>query len=204
MEQGFIIRPVKLTDAEDIREIYRPYVEEQITSFEYELPPHDEWLERIRSISAEYPYIVCEHNGKVVGYSYGCRHRYRTAYSWSAESAIYVHEKYHGAGIARLLYETLFRLLRLQGYANVYAGVGLPNDKSVKFHRSMGFYDVGTFRRVGFKFGKWWDTQWFQLHLIDEEMPPGTLVSTDDLQNNSEYWRMIEDANKKIASRSTM
>ena len=38
----------------------------------------------------------------------------------------------------------------------------LPNDPSVKLHTSMGFEPIGTFRSIGWKFGRWHDVAWFQ------------------------------------------
>ncbi|HEY0677561.1 MAG TPA: GNAT family N-acetyltransferase [Chitinophagaceae bacterium] len=198
MASQFIIRPIRLEDAKYTYEIYRPYVEDNITSFEYVMPSPEEWEARIGSITAEYPYVVCEHNNEVIGYAYGTRHRYRTAYSWSVESAIYVSEKFHSSGVARILYETLFALLKLQGYVNVYAGVGMPNDKSEKFHRSMGFYDVGVFKKIGYKFGGWHDTKWFQMHLIDHPAESPTLKMPAEIENTAAYKQIFEDANQKM------
>ncbi|MGB8194584.1 MAG: N-acetyltransferase family protein, partial [Chitinophagaceae bacterium] len=108
MSTDFKIRLITLADAKATLEIYRPYVENTIISFEYEAPDMQEWESRIKTITAEYPWLVCEYQGEVIGYAYGSRHRYRTAYSWSCESTIYLSDKFHHKGVARILYETLF------------------------------------------------------------------------------------------------
>jgi len=38
----------------------------------------------------------------------------------------------------------------------------LPNPASIALHRRFGFTDVGVFREVGRKFGKYWDVLWMQ------------------------------------------
>ena len=38
----------------------------------------------------------------------------------------------------------------------------VPNPASEGFHRHLGFTEVGTFRRVGFKQGAWHDVLWMQ------------------------------------------
>jgi len=49
----------------------------------------------------------------------------------------------------------------------------LPNDASVALHRAMGFEDVGTYRRIGFKHGQWHDVAWMQRFLAGAgETPP--------------------------------
>jgi hypothetical protein len=39
-------------------------------------------------------------------------------------------------------------------------------------HRAFGFAPVGTYRRIGFKFGAWHDVAWTQLELVDSDDPP--------------------------------
>ena len=53
-----IIRTVTEKDAHELLEIYRPYVEDTAITFEYDVPSAEEFSDRIRSISANYPYIA--------------------------------------------------------------------------------------------------------------------------------------------------
>ena len=52
------------------------------------------------------------------------------------------------------------------------AGMTLPNTASVGLHSAMGFKEVGTYRRIGWKAGAWHDVQWWQLDLRPGE--PGS------------------------------
>jgi phosphinothricin acetyltransferase len=198
MSAPFIIRPIRATDAEATLAIYAPYVQNTIISFEYEVPTLSDWENRIRTNTNDYPWLVCEHNGQIVGYAYGSKHRYRTAYSWSPESTIYLAENYHGRGIAVVLYQTLFSLLRLQGYFNVYAGVGLPNKKSESFHQALGFEEIGIFKKVGYKLGNWHDTRWFQLHLANHPQNPPFPQKLADVKNTDAFRHIIERANNQL------
>lgn len=200
MTNSFSIRPIQPGDEQATLAIYRPYVEETTISFEYETPSPDEWEKRIASYTEEYPWLVCLCNGEVIGYAYGSKHRSRTAYAWSAESTIYLSEHFHRKGVARILYETLFGLLRLQGYVNVYAGVTLPNPKSEGFHLAVGFYDVGIFKNIGYKFGAWHHTRWFQLHLTGHTPQPKRLLRTDELRGTPGYEAVFENARQKLNS----
>ena len=38
-------------------------------------------------------------------------------------------------------------------------------EASLALHRAFGFEPVGIFRQVGYKFGRYWDVQWFQKRL---------------------------------------
>ena len=68
----------------------------------------------------------------------------------------------HRGGIARGLYEKLFEILVRQGFYSAFAGITLPNAASVGFHEALGFTKIGEFHRIGFKFGEWHDTGWYE------------------------------------------
>lgn len=196
----FNIRLVDLNDSKAVLDIYQPYVENTIISFEYDVPDIQEWQMRIKNITAEYPWLVCEYDNEIIGYAYGSRHRYRTAYSWAVESTIYLSDKFHRKGIAKILYETLFEALKLQGHVNVYAGVTVPNVKSEEFHQAAGFYEIGYFKKIGFKFGAWHDTRWFQLHLVEHPTNPIKPKTLDEIRHTSEFKTIIETGNSKLAA----
>ena len=84
------IEKVTVEDAEELLEIYAPYVENTAITFEYDVPSKDEFEERIKNISAKYPYIKAVHEGKIVGYAYAASFKDRRAYDWSVETTIYV------------------------------------------------------------------------------------------------------------------
>jgi phosphinothricin acetyltransferase len=202
MTDSFNIRLIDLNDAKATLEIYRPFVEKTVISFEYDVPDLQEWETRIKTNTAKYPWLVCEYNNEIIGYAYGSKHRYRTAYSWSAESTVYLSDKFHRMGIAKVLYETLVNLLKLQGYVNVYAGVTVPNEKSEAFHQALGFYEVGVFKKTGFKFGAWYDTRWFQLHLAEHSINPSKLKTLSEIQNTPAFEAILRSANAKLSSAS--
>jgi len=100
--------------------------------------------------------------------------------------------------MAVVLYQTLFSLLRLQGYFNVYAGVGLPNKKSESFHQALGFEEIGIFKKVGYKLGNWHDTRWFQLHLANHPQNPPFPQKLADVKNTDAFRHIIEQANNQL------
>ncbi|HEY2377461.1 MAG TPA: arsinothricin resistance N-acetyltransferase ArsN1 family B [Gemmatimonadaceae bacterium] len=169
-----MIRLAQPADASRVAAIYRPAVTEQATSFELDPPDASEMSTRIARTLDRFPWLVEDEDGRVVGYAYGGPHRARAAYQWSVEVSAYVAEDRQRRGIARSLYEALFRVLVLQGYRNAYAGITLPNAASKGFHRSLGFTPVGIFRSVGFKLDRWHDVGWFERPLVprDDTPPP--------------------------------
>ncbi len=108
----------------------------------------------------------------MIGYAYASRHRDRAAYRWSVDSAVYVHPGQRKRGVGRALYESLFALLRLQGFYAVHAGITLPNAGSVALHEAVGFRRIGTYAAVGYKLGAWRDVGWWQLELRERTGTP--------------------------------
>lgn len=166
------IRPATAADAASVREIYAPFVRETNVSFEEEPPDAAEIRSRIADTSERFPWLVCVDGRAVLGYAYAHQHRGRGAYRWSVESSVYVREDARRAGVARGLYESLFAVLRRQGFRNVYAGTALPNPASTGFHAAMGFEPVGTYERVGYKHGEWHDVRWWHRSLGEHPAEP--------------------------------
>jgi L-amino acid N-acyltransferase YncA len=179
------IRMATVEDGNAVAEIYGPFCDSTVVSFEFGAPPAEEMAARIGRTVAQLPWLVLD-DGGVAGYAYASRHRDRSAYGWSVDTAVYVSPGYHRCGIGRALYTALFRLLRRQGYFKAYAGVTIPNSASTGLHESLGFGLVGVYKGVGYKHGAWRDVAWYQRALqperIDPEppLPIGELVESED------------------------
>lgn len=169
MSSNATIRLITTADIAGVLEVYRPYIEETSISFEYEVPTLEEFTQRVANITQQYPWLVYEEGGKVIGYAYGMTHRTRTAYQWSVEVAIYVAKDHRSKGVGKQLYEKLFALLREQGYKTAFAGMTIPNEKSEALHLSCGFEEIGVFKNIGYKFGEWHSVKWFQKQLGEYE-----------------------------------
>ena len=165
-----LIRAADIADARGCAEVYAPYVERSVVSFE-EVPPDAAVIVGRMLEQPRLPWLVATRADELVGYAYASRHRARRAYRWSVEVSVYLREREHGRGTGRALYTALLDAVRDLGYVRALAGITLPNDRSVRLHEAMGFVPVGVFTGVGFKHGRWHDVGWWQLTLSD---PPDT------------------------------
>jgi phosphinothricin acetyltransferase len=161
----FTFRLAKETDTEAILKIYAPYVKDTSITFEYDVPSAEEFRKRIEHISPEYPYIVCEIDGSVVGYAYAHRHMERAAYQWNAELSVYIDRMLLRGGLGKALYGVLIEILKLQNVRNVYGCVTSPNENSEKLHERFGFKKLGIFHNAGYKCGAWHDVSWFEMSI---------------------------------------
>jgi phosphinothricin acetyltransferase len=169
-----LIRLATAADAEQVAAIYAPFVRDTPVSFEVEPPDAAEMGRRMALVMERFAWLVCDRGGEVLGYVYASAHRDRAAYQWSADVTAYNRLDCRRRGLGRALYTALLRLLVLQGHANAYAGITLPNPGSVGLHEAVGFVPVGVYRKVGYKFGAWHDVGWWQLRLqeLPEPLPP--------------------------------
>lgn len=199
MNNEYFIRLVTPADAAEVLSVYKPYVETTSNTFEYEVPSVEEISGRISAIIPHFPWLVCLHNGSVIGYAYAHKHRERAAYQWSPESTVYLAQAYHSRGIARILYDALFAMLRLQGFVNVYAGVLSTNSGSNHLHRAAGFEEIGIYKNIGYKLGEWHSNIWYQLHLTAHHPHPANPLPMSEIINTGTFISILEAANSRLA-----
>ena len=172
---AFRIRIATPQDATAFADIYEPHVARTLVSFEEEPPSAQEMERRIRTTLAYAPWLVASRGDEVAGYAYASRHRDRAGYRWAVDVSVYLRDEFQRQGIGRRLYEELFTVLERQRFRRAYAGIALPNDASVALHRALGFEEVGVYRRVGWKMGRWLDVVWLGRNIgpdLDDEITP--------------------------------
>lgn len=186
MLKNYTLRLATPADAAELVKIYAPFVASEDrslsdVSFEYEVPSVEEFAGRIRDISAAYPYLVCEQEGRLIGYAYAHPYIQRAAYQWGAEVTIYLAPEGQGQGLGRVLYTALEKLLCKQGVVVLYACVTESNEHSVKMHEAMGYKIIGTFKNTGFKHGHWLDMVWLEKRIAELPAAPQPIKTIGDL-----------------------
>ena len=161
-------------------------IEDTEITFEYELPTEAEFRKRIRTVLEEYPYLIYEDAGNILGYAYAHRHLERAAYQWNVELTVYLHPDVVSRGIGRRLYEELLRILTEQGICNAYSLITRPNEKSEKLHEAMGFTLMGVLKNTGYKNGKWRDVSWYEKQLNPYPEHPVPFRKIDELYRKEE------------------
>ena len=163
------IRDAGTEDAKDLLDIYSYYVEHTAISFELTTPSLSEFKSRMNDIQKHYPYLVIEQDGQIKGYAYAHLFVGRDAYSYSAETTIYLDHDSQRCGLGRKLYEALEDRLKQMGIINLYACIGVPleedeylTNNSRDFHSHLGYRTVGTFNNCGRKFNKWYSMIWME------------------------------------------
>lgn len=79
-----MIRIVSPEDAEELLDIYAPYIRDTAVTFEYTVPSVEEFKERIRHTLERFPHLAAVRDGEIIGYVYAGSLHPRAAYAWSA------------------------------------------------------------------------------------------------------------------------
>ena len=186
MKEAICVRAATPQDAEQLLEIYTPFVISEDcsvsnVSFELTAPSLAEFRQRIVDISSKYPYLVGEKDGQILGYVYCHPYRERLAYQWSVEVTIYLAPAGQGKGLGRVLYEAMEEILRLQGITMLYSCITFGNEHSIKMHEALGYRLIGTFTNSGYKNGQWLDTVWLEKQLQPCPKQPDNIKSWREL-----------------------
>jgi len=127
-----------------------------------------------------HPTFVAEAGGEIAGASWASPWKPKEAYAWTAEVSVYVLPVFQGRGLARRLYERLFRTLEAQGYRTLLAGIVVPNEASVRLHESFGMKPAGVLTGAGFKMNAWRDVGYW-VRRFGDDAPPGPIHTVESV-----------------------
>ncbi|MEM7207848.1 MAG: N-acetyltransferase family protein [Pseudomonadota bacterium] len=164
MERRVLIRAARQSDLSALTDIYNYYVQHTIITFDvdvFEPQERQGWFDQF-SESGPHRLFVAEREGAVVGYAGSTKFRAKPAYAESVETTIYLSPDVFGEGIGGLLYGELLTTLEGENVHRAYGVLGLPNDASRALHIKFGFKPLHVLSEVGFKFGRYVDTEWFE------------------------------------------
>ncbi len=164
----FTIRRATTADLPAIQAIYAHHVLTGTGTFEIEPPDESDLAARMANIAARgWPWLVCVDDAcNVKGYAYAGPFRERAAYDGTVEDSIYLAQGAIGQGIGRALLTALIDACRASGAKEMLAVIGDSNNSaSIGLHKALGFWDVGTLRGVGVKFGRTLDVVMLQKSL---------------------------------------
>ncbi len=165
------VRPALPADIPAIAVIYAHAVRHGTASFELDPPDETEMARRMAALrDADYPYLVAQEDGVVLGYAYAGPYRPRPAYRNTVENSIYVSPDARRRGVARALLDALIAECESMGFRQMIAVIGDSQSAASRgLHESLGFRLVGIAEAVGFKHGRWLDQV-----LMQRALGPGT------------------------------
>ena len=153
------IRACTVADLDAVQAIYAHYVRTGFGTFEEEPPSVAEMRQRFEALVAhDFPFLVAVIGGRVAGYAYAGPFRPRAAYRHTCESSVYVAADAQRQGVGRELMLRVIDECQRLGKRQMLAVIGdSANVASIGLHSALGFASVGTFKNIGYKFGRWVD-----------------------------------------------
>ena len=148
-------RAARPEDAEAIARIYNEGIEDRLATFETEpraATDVEAWLDE------DMPIVVVEDDsGAVVGWASAPAYSARAAYSGVREFSIYVARSERGRGYGRAGLQALIDDCEARGFWKLVSRIFPENEASLALCRSLGFREVGVYRRHAQLDGEWRD-----------------------------------------------
>jgi phosphinothricin acetyltransferase len=168
------VRPAEPRDLAELVRIYNHYVATTHITFDtqpFTVEGRRPWFEGFAA-SGPHRLLVAELDDRPIGYASSRPFAAKPAYHRSVETTIYLDPGFTGRGIGSRLYVALLDALGSEKDVHrAYAGIALPNPGSIALHERCGFAPAGTFREVGFKFGRYWDVRWYEKDVSGADAP---------------------------------
>lgn len=162
----FEIRPATVEDVPGITEIYNQWIVASHVSFDDEpwtVAEREEWFSRYSDTGPYRCLVATAEDGSIAGTSYSSPFRNKSGYRRSVETTVVVAKNALGVGLGRHLLIALLAVLASEPVHRAYAMIALPNDASVDLHLQLGYRSIGVLDEVGYKNGKAWSTELFEL-----------------------------------------
>jgi len=157
------IRLATEDDLPAINEIYNHCVLHSTCTYQESQEPMEARRQWFAMHDARHPVTVAEMNGRMVGWGALSAYHARAAYRNTVENSVYVHREYYRQGIGSLILRDLIGRGRAIGYHAIIASIDAEQTASIALHGKFGFEEVGHFKQVGFKFGRWLDVIYLEL-----------------------------------------
>ena len=156
------VRRATLEDLGAITQIYNQAILKTVATFDTDPKTPEEQTIWFTGHGPDYPILVGDDNGLVVGWASLSKWSDRCGYSHAAEISLYVDEKHQGKGIGRKLLQAIVQEGQKAGLHTVIARIAEGSEASINLHKSVGFEHIGTMKEVGRKFGKRLDVHLLQ------------------------------------------
>lgn len=160
-----VIRPITEDDVPSCLDIYNYEVVNGVATLDLEprtLPEWQEWYEAHQT--QEHGIFVGHIDNVVVGYASLSPYRIKDAFKSTVELSIYIHEDYRGKGVAsKLMAHILDHAKATDILHTVVSVITAGNAASTALHKRFGFTYCGLTPQVGFKHGKYQDTETYAL-----------------------------------------
>ena len=161
-----VISQIRLSNEEDlcdITEIYNWAIKNTSATFDTETKTIETQLNWYNEHNDRFPIIVALNESKVIAWGSISRWSDRCAYSGTGEISFYVAPEFHGQGVGTKVLEVLLDIGKNNKFRTLVSRIAGKSDASIHIHKKLGFFNIGTMKDVGEKFGDILDVHLMQI-----------------------------------------
>lgn len=148
------VRKATAVDIPAMVTIYNQGIEDRVATFETRRrTPEDiqKWFD------GRHPIVVVEKDDTVIGFAVTYPYSARQCYAGIAEFSVYVEREHHGQGIGKAAMIALLSAAEKAGFWKLLSRVFPENEASLRLLRSLGFREVGIYKKHAQLDGIWRD-----------------------------------------------
>ena len=153
-QTALIARIAEYGDCDAIADIYNQGIDDRIATFETRHRTAEDietWLD------SRYPVVVVTMDDEVIAFAATSNYRPRECYDGVADFSVYVRRDIRGTGAGKIAMANLIRAAEDAGFWKLVSRVFPENKASLGLLASMGFREVGIYRKHARLDGKWQD-----------------------------------------------
>ena len=164
------VRPAETSDARALTAIYNYEVVNGVNNYVVDIEDvstREEWIRNLKSKG--FPIFVFERNNEVIAFGALTPFHGAAGYKTTVSGVLYVHHQHHRQRVAQAIGESLIEKAKKLGVHCIIAGINSENDASISFHQSFGFRQVGFFKDIAFKHGRFHSDVCMQLFVNNKD-----------------------------------
>lgn len=154
-----IIRKAEPADTGAVTDIFNYYVRESFAAYPDEPVGNRLFADKMKALKLFY---VLELEDKIAGFAYLDSYRHVNNFNHTGVLTYFLHPDYTGRGLGKVLMDKIIQEGRAAGITNYIAHISSHNKQSLDFHKKHGFEEAGRLRKIGKKFGEYFDVVWVQ------------------------------------------
>jgi L-amino acid N-acyltransferase YncA len=159
------IRGANVADADGIAMIFNQGIDDRIATFETRPRSPEEIMKWFDNV---HPIIVAEDSSGIIGFASTSSYRSRECYSGIAECSTYIRRDLRGKGVGRLVLNELIKASKEAGFWKLVSRIFVENTASRSLIGSLGFREVGIYKKHAQLDGIWRDVVIVERLLIPE------------------------------------
>ena len=154
-----VIRNYRSDDLEEVIKILNTFTKESFAVYTEETLPNSFIENRLKELRV---FLVLEISDKVIGFGFISPYKPFANFSETGVLTYFLLPEYTGKGYGTKLFRQLINEGKERGITNYLAHINSKNEQSLNFHKKLGFEEVGRFKKMGRKFGEYFDIVWVQ------------------------------------------